>query len=286
MNRKFKNLILFALLAFLNTQGFSQVAGTPYFVPNINSVTFNYTGVDQTWTVPAGVSEIYVDVIGAQGTTITSNGGAGGRVYCKLLVTPGTTLYLTVGGQSPNNAAFYGFGGNGGYCTSSSAFSGAGGGLSAISSAPLTQANAFVIAAGGGGGNTGHAPIAHGGAGGGLIGSDGIGGFTSDKVRGIGATQTSGGAGGDIYDVNSVNPTAGTALYGGNGGIVDNTAYNGGGGGGAGYYGGGGGAGGSVAQGGGGGGSSWINPTSLALPGALNMGNVNTSGHGKITIYY
>jgi hypothetical protein len=24
----------------------------------------------------------------------------------------------------------------------------------------------------------------------------------------------------------------------------------------------------------------------LALPGASNMGNVNTSGHGKITIYY
>jgi hypothetical protein len=24
----------------------------------------------------------------------------------------------------------------------------------------------------------------------------------------------------------------------------------------------------------------------LALPGTLNMGNVNTSGHGKIVIYY
>ena len=281
-----------SFVVFFNTLGFSQMVGTPYPIPTassstITAVTFTYTGANQTWTVPAGVTEIFVDVIGAQGTTIVSLGGAGARVLCRIPVTAGNVLALTVGGQSLNNIAVYGGGGNGGRCINSTAIAGAGGGLSAISSAfPLTQANAFVVAAGGGGGNTGYSPTAHGGAAGGLTGSDGIGGFGQPRVRGRGATQTAGGSGADIYDFNSVYPTAGTALKGGNGGIVLTSTHNGGGGGGAGYFGGGGGAGGGSAQGGGGGGSSWINTTSLALPDAQNLGNVNTNGHGKITIYY
>jgi hypothetical protein len=292
MNIKFNYLLLIAFSAFFNLKGFSQAVGTPYIVPtgvgtSLASVTFNFIAGPQTWTVPSNVSEIYVEVIGAQGTTISSLGGAGGRVSCRIRVNPGDVLYLTVGGQSTNNIAVYGGGGNGGRCTNSTAIAGAGGGLSAISTASsLTQANALVVAAGGGGGNTGYSPVAHGGAGGGLTGSNGIGGFNANRVRGIGATQTSGGAGGTPYDGNSTLPTAGSALKGGNGGVVATSTHNGGGGGGAGYFGGGGGAGGGAAQGGGGGGSSWINPTSLALPGASNMGNVNTSGHGKITIYY
>jgi hypothetical protein len=292
MNIKFKYLLLIALSAFFNLKGFSQAVGTPYIVPTgagngLTSVIFPYTGLNQTWTVPSNVSEIYVEVIGAQGTTITTNGGAGGRVLCRIRVNPGDVLALTVGGQSTNNIAVYGGGGNGGRCTNSSAIAGAGGGLSAISTAfPLSQANALVVAAGGGGGNTGYSPPAHGGAGGGLTGADGIGGFSRSEVRGRGATQTAGGARGTPFDGNSTLPTAGSVLQGGNGGIVTTSTWNGGGGGGAGYFGGGGGAGGGAAQGGGGGGSSWINPTSLALPGASNMGNVNTSGHGKITIYY
>ena len=266
------------------------MVGTPYGISTTSSrtvVTFLYTGTNQTWTVPTGVSEIYVDVIGAQGTTITSLGGAGGRVLCRIRVNPGDVLAVTVGGQSPNNIAVYGDGGDGGRCTNSTAISGAGGGLSAISSAfPLTQANAFVVAGGGGGGNTGYFPTAHGGAAGGLNGADGIGGFDRSDVRGRGGSQAAGGASGSTFDGNSTLPTAGSALQGGNGGIVLTSTWNGGGGGGAGYFGGGGGAGGGAAQGGGGGGSSWINPNSSALPGASNMGNVNTSGHGKIIIYY
>ncbi len=30
-------------------------------------VTFSYTGADQTWTVPAGVTAVRVDAFGAQG---------------------------------------------------------------------------------------------------------------------------------------------------------------------------------------------------------------------------
>jgi hypothetical protein len=292
MNIKFKYLLLIALSAFFNLKGFSQAVGTPYIVPTgagngLTSVMFPYTGGNQTWTVPSGVTEIYVEVIGAQGTTITSRGGAGGRVLCRIRVSPGDVLYLTVGGQSNGRIAVYGGGGDGGYRANLNAIAGAGGGLSAISTAfPLTQANALVVAGGGGGGNTGADPIPHGGAGGGLTGADGIGGFSRSEVRGRGATQTAGGARGTPFDGNSTLPTAGSALQGGNGGIVVTSTWNGGGGGGGGYFGGGGGAGGGSAQGGGGGGSSWINPTSLALPGASNMGNVNTSGHGKITIYY
>lgn len=293
MITRIKYLVLLTLVGLYNTLCFAQMVGTPYAIPttsgsNITALTFSYKGEDQTWEVPAGVTEIYVDVVGAQGTTIVSRGGAGGRVLCKIPVTTGQILYLTVGGTSTNNIAVYGGGGNGG-TTSFGTKAGAGGGMSAISSAfPLSHANAIVIAAGGGGGNNGYSPTSHGGGGGGTDGSKGIGGFAQSQIGGDGGTQTNGGAGGIQYDSGvTAYASAGSPLKGGNGGSVVglNVAWNGGGGGGAGYYGGGGGAGGGAAQGGGGGGSSWIN-SSLTLPGALNMGNVNTSGHGKITIYY
>ena len=41
------------------------------------SCTFDYTGANQTWTVPSGVTQVTLDVYGAQGGD--SNVGVGGR---------------------------------------------------------------------------------------------------------------------------------------------------------------------------------------------------------------
>jgi hypothetical protein len=252
---------------------------------NKTLVTFNYTGAIQTWTVPAGVNFVYVEAFGAQGGNQGPNiGGRGGKVSCSLPVTPGQVLHITVGGQSSNNIAVFGFGGNGGSATNHGTVARAGGGLSGISSAdPITQANAFLIAAGGGGcASSGFA--GSGGAGGGLNGTDAPSTYGGTPTRGRGATQLAGGAAGSPFDANSILPTAGSAISGGTGGSVSglNSNWNGGGGGGAGFFGGGGAAGGGDAQGSGGGGSSW---TSNSCINVQNISNSN-SGHGYIHIYY
>ena len=250
-----------------------------------NLAEFNYTGSIQTWTVPAGVTHIFIEAFGAQGGSGGVNvGGRGGRVICTLPVTPGQVLFITVGGQSTNQNALYGFGGNGGVATAFGNFARAGGGLSGISSAnPISQANAFLIAGGGGGTGTSDWAGA-GGAGGGLNGVAGPSSYGNVPTRGGGATQTTGGVAGSAYDPQTTNPTQGTALNGGNGGIVagGSSGWNGGGGGGAGYFGGGGGVGGGNAQGSGGGGSSWTSSSCLNVQ---NTANINT-GHGKVNIYY
>lgn len=248
-------------------------------------VRFDYTGAIQTWTVPAGVTSIFVDVAGAQGGSSSPFlGGKGGKVSGLLTVAAGDVLQITVGGQSTTNIAVYGFGGNGGHSTTYGTIARAGGGLSAISTAaPVTQANALVIAAGGGGTAT-NGYAGNGGAGGGLNGISANSNYGGTPTRGGGASQTTGGVAGSIYDGNSTSPTAGSAIYGGTGGVVSgySSGWNGGGGGGAGYFGGGGGAGGGNAQGAGGGGSSW---THASCQQVANISNFNT-GHGRIIIYY
>lgn len=307
MITKLKLFLTLASIVTLHSLSYGQAAGTPFISPNRNltAVFFEYTGAIQPWTVPAGVTEIFVDVIGAQGGDIgTTEGGAGGRVRARLAVNAGDVYQITVGGKPASGTpelAVYGFGGQGGYSRFSADNSrnvgAAGGGLSGISTAsPITQGNALVIAGGGGGavfGSYQNAPteplIAHnGGAGGGTTG------FTGSNSRnyysGKGGTSTAGGAVGQPFslshlDVNTTQPTAGTVLTGGNGGIVDpnnvNTWY-GGGGGGAGYYGGGGGLAGAVYRGAGGGGSSWTAP---AATGVAHIGNFN-KGNGRVIIRY
>jgi hypothetical protein len=55
-------LVLVALLAPPRA-----AAQTPPTTPSETTVTFEYTGRPQTWTVPAGVSSARFDVFGAQG---------------------------------------------------------------------------------------------------------------------------------------------------------------------------------------------------------------------------
>lgn len=250
-----------------------------------NYIKFDYTGAIQTWTVPAGVTRIFVDVAGAQGGSGGTNiGGKGGKVSGILTVNSGDILQITVGGQSTTNIAVYGFGGNGGRSTAFNTIARAGGGLSAISTAaPVTQANALLIAGGGGGTST-NGYAGNGGAGGGLNGISANSNYGGTPTRGGGASQSAGGVAGSIYDGNSTGPTAGSAINGGTGGVVVgfSSGWNGGGGGGGGYFGGGGGAGGGNAQGSGGGGSSW---TASSVQKVANISNFNT-GNGRVVIYY
>lgn len=287
--QKLKIFFLFFLLLILSNKSFGQAVGTPYIVPSINIVQFNYTGAIQTWTVPVGVTEIFVEVVGAQGGDFNSTdrqGGAGGKVQCRLVVVPNTPLYITVGGKPLNTAIQiprYGFGGAGGNTQYTGRFGAAGGGLSAISTdQPIAHSNVLVVAAGGGGA-TGGTNTNVGGAAGGLSGSRG--GISNNAAAGRGGTQIAGGLIGDDGDVNSTEPLPGAALKGGNGGIATNAVsagWNGGGGGGAGYFGGGGGRAGGNIQGAGGGGSSWATPSAT---GVLNISNFN-KGNGFVLIRY
>ena len=279
-----KKIIVLLLLPF-----FALAQLTPQFLQlkpvYTKFVRFNYTGAIQTWTVPVGVTRIFVDVAGAQGGSAGTNvAGRGGKVSGILTVTPGDILQITVGGQPTTNIAVYGFAGNGGRSTNFGTIARAGGGLSAISTAaPVTQANALLIA-GGGGGTPTSGFAGNGGAGGGLNGISATSNYGGTPTRGGGASQTAGGVAGSPFDGNSTNPTAGTAINGGAGGIVGgfSAGWNGGGGGGAGYFGGGGAAGGGNAQGSGGGGSSWTHASVVQVS---NISNFNT-GNGRIIIYY
>jgi hypothetical protein len=240
-----------------------------------NFTVFNFNGSDQSWVVPTGVPQIFVDVIGAQGGSKGSVlGGLGGRIVANINVTDGETLLLMVGGQPINQNAVYGNGGNGGVnSTVSSLTNLAGGGMSGIFRTSVGIDNALIVAGGGGG--------AAGGKRGGNAG--GTNGENIDLRSGRGGTQTAGGIPGDILDFQTVNPTAGQKGIGGSAGHTSVGTWNAGGGGGAGYFGGGGGVAGGAAFGSGGGGSSWANTSATTN---IRNGGANNSGHGKIVIYW
>ncbi len=68
------------------------------------SRTFNYTGSPQQWTVPAGVSAVFVECLGAEGGRPSGHafGGKGGKAEAKVPVTPGDTVHVYVG-QKPSS---------------------------------------------------------------------------------------------------------------------------------------------------------------------------------------
>jgi hypothetical protein len=223
--------------------------------------TLNYTGGEQQWAVPAGVTSVQVDVKGAQGGSAGYGvPGKGGRVQTTLIVTPGETLYVYVGGQGGYNSGPGGYNG-GGACGGPT---GAGGGASDIRQGGNTLADRVVVA--GGGGGDGYYWGTNGGSGGYPEG----GGGGNGTYGGGGGTQTAGGAGGIGYK----SGTAGSLGIGG-------TFVGAGAGGGGGYYGGGGGGTDmSAIAGAGGGGSSNSQGTSTTYTDGYQSGN------GQIAITY
>lgn len=220
--------------------------------------TFVYTGAEQTFTVPGGVTSVGVVAIGGHGGAASGAAGAPADVIGSISVTPGQTLYVEVGGVGQSS----GEGGEGGFNGGGDGIAG-GGGASDVRTSPRTLGLApdprLIVAAGGGGGG-GEGPNGGGGAGGAAeeAGSEDSGGG-GNQGGGAGTSSAGGAAGSGCGGVS----TAGLLGEGGSGGSGE-AGSNGGGGGGGGLYGGGGGGGGcSFGGGGGGGGSSLVPPSGL-----------------------
>ncbi|GAB7184513.1 hypothetical protein ATKI12_4344 [Kitasatospora sp. Ki12] len=210
-----------------------------------NCARFTYSGGDQTFTVPAGVSSVYARLWGAGGGGSPSTyytgqyGGAGGGYTTgTIAVTAGQKLTVTSGqgGVMNSTTAAYGGGGAGGRggAGGGQATGATGGGMSAVWNGNYGT-TALLIAGGGGGSSPGAdaGTPAAGGGGGTNGGQD-----SRPASSGRGGTQTAGGAAATQTSCGSA--TAGSRFTGGSG--APNAGNEGGGGGGGGYYGGGGGA--------------------------------------------
>lgn len=236
---------------------------------NAQAVTYNYTGSVQTYVVPVCVTSITIDARGAQGGG--NNGGLGGQAIATIPVTPGSTLYVYVGGRP---AAQLGPGGyNGGGATLALPCGGGGDGFPGGGGSDVrttASLNDRVIVGGGGGGEGWSTGL--GGAGGGLSGTDGAASWIAG-THGKGGTQSAGGLGG-FYTGNS--QSAGSGSFGMGGDAGPPNTYCTGGGGGGGWYGGGGGY---VSAGGGG--SSYI-----SYPGSTSTSTLAgmRAGHGQVII--
>ena len=230
---------------------------------NSGSQTFNFTGAQQTWTVPAGVTSVNVNVQGAQGgNTSWGTAGLGGRVQATVPVTPGQTIIINVGGQGTTSTA----GWNGGGQPYGCGCVGGGGGASDIRIGGNALANRAIVAGGGGGaGYYWNWQNNHGGHGGGMTGEAGK---TNNNYNptycGQGGSQNAGGAGASGWGApaGTLGNGGGSAYYGASGG----GGYYGGG---SGYYG-----------GGAGGGSSYTNNQATAVTHTQGF----RQGNGVVTI--
>ena len=240
----------------------------------LEKTIYDYTGEDQRFTVPEGVTSISVKAWGAGGggynyASNANKGGGGGYSNAELTVTPGENLTIVVGSggsvcPSATNPGAIVYGG-GGQC-GDLGYGGQGGGLSGVFNGSETiyfnstsQSRTLIIAGGGGGAGAMGGVGNIGGAGGGLFGDA----SNCSGVNGMPGSQTSGGIG---YGVNG----SGSALRGGRASDSDG---GGGGGGGAGYFGGGAGTNGaSGTYGCGGGGSGYV------ITGTTTAGNGQDPG--------
>lgn len=252
-----------------STQQTVTVTNCP--APGTTTVTFNYTGSLQTWTVPPCATSARIRALGAQGgNTPSGQGGLGARMEGTFALTPGQVLQIIVGQQGNTDPNSSGGGGGSGVV---------------LNGTPL-------IVAGGGGGINGSSTIsnmqgttsANGQAGGGNSGSGGTGGGDGGgtvyngnnfSYGGRGFNAGANGSTGQNGQSSSTTTTQGSFGLGGGGGSVGAGHCNCGGGGG-GYSGGGSGA---INSSGGGGGSfnSGSSPS--------NASGVH-SGHGQIVITY
>ena len=259
-------------LGFLNRLRARRLPGFhtlgPGAGPANHSMTFNYTGAQQNFTVPTGVTHVTVKAYGGG----SGSGPGGGYVQATIPVTSGESLAILVGGNPNGATGGFNGGGNGG---GSLGFGG--GGASDVRQGGNALANRVIVAGGGGDAGTSISSCqgGAGGAGGGLVGGNGTAGGCSGGSGGGGGGQSAGGSGGGGASVGcphgfgrGKNGTLGIGGAGGPG--CGEAGYSPGGGGGGGYYGGGGGGGGAntvfpvrvqSAGGGGGGGSSYTEPS-------------------------
>jgi hypothetical protein len=286
-----------------------MLAGTD--VALADTASFSYSGAEQSWIVPTGVTSIHVVAIGGKGGAGDESqpgaiGGFGAMASGDIAVTPGQTLFVEVGGNgatatngssgAPGAGGFNGgaVGGVGDAGVNDDG-GGGGGGASDVRTTPSASggsAGSRLLVAGGGGGGGGGGQTATGGRGG-AAGQNGTAGVNSGNCTagggGTAGTATSGGAGGaaGTSDEGAAPGVASNGPAGGPGGGPG--AFGGGGGGGGGLNGGGGGGSGgfsdidthSCAAGGGGGGFTGFATT---VTGAALAGD--TTGVPSVTFTY
>ena len=272
----------------------TNLAGSSSWSTATNSTTdgvsnYTYLGVDQTFTVPAGVTSLKVKLSGASGSTgenwggpnvlgcqgaygcFDNLGGSGGVGTATIAVTPGAVYtvcpggsgYYTTGGWNrgaPGGGSHPGYGGWGG---------GGGGKTDIILGATSCAYRGFLVAPGGGGGGGNFGAINYFGTAGGRAGNGGYNGDTGSAgllcwiggAGGGGGGATQAGAGGA-----GVNDGADACGYLASTQINNYTGFNGGSdgwggaGSGGGLAGGKGGGGGGAGYNGGGGGSTRMLP--------------------------
>src|ERR1051325_2038861 len=126
--------------------------------------TFQYTGGEQRLSIPATVSTVHIDAVGAAGgSNGLAPGGLGGTANADVTVTPGQFLFVEVGGAGGDGAGGSGSAGwNGGRAGGTGAVGNGGGGagasdvrtVSCVPSCPgdpASLSSRLLVAAGGGG---------------------------------------------------------------------------------------------------------------------------------------
>jgi len=249
----------------------------------------NYTGGQQTYVVPAGVTKVQIEAYGSQ-AGLSGRGGAGGmggKATGTITVTPGETLYVYAGGSA-------GYNGGGSSSCYGTLDGGIGGGASDVRQGGTGYINRVVVAGGGGGKGGGESITSYGiggtgGEGGAVTGGNGGTGGCGTVcpgnygVIGIGGTQSAGGGGGANYSGGSANSGSGNGT-GGNATAYTVNHHVCGGGGGGGYYGGGAGGESWYSGGaGGGGGSSWVTASATVV--SYVAGTRTGDGYVIITPY-
>ncbi len=276
LRQRFSGITLLGLLLLLGTtQGLWA-----------QTVTFNYTGSVQSYTVPPGVNSVTIDANGAQGGG--SNGGAGGlgaQMTGTFSVTPGEVLSVVVGQQGllqvGGNAQNSSGGGGGSFVfrtgpTLLVAAGGGGGKCNWTSSGPLHAAAAGQVTTAGGASSDGNA--------GGTAGAGGNAGLFSSVACAGGGTGWVSNGGGPYGGLGYNTWTGGPGFCGGGGGGCGGVGGYGGGGGGGNHYGGGGGGGGYSGGGGG------TDPTHGGGGGSFSIGTSQSntvgarSGNGVVII--
>jgi hypothetical protein len=300
IHRRARLLVVGLLLASTTVTALLAAQGSAY----ASGTTFTYVNHEQTYTVPAGVTSVTINAVGAPGGAGTARGpgstsgpgGDGASVTATVPVSPGQILYVEVGGPgtAPTTppttqggctgagTAFNG-GGTGADC------GGGGGGASDVRTCSMvtcpnvTPDTRLVVAGGGGGGGGSQGPVATGGTGGNAgdttVTGAGPGGTgcPPSPVSCIGGQGGNGGFG-PPPGGSTCPGGSGTAGQGGGGscGSLSIQGFSAGGGGG--YDGGGEGGDSAVAGGGGGAGSSyWI-------PGAVDTSMTDPTNAPSVTI--
>ena len=144
----------------------------------------------QTWAVPAGVTEVQLEVWGAQGGTYSSyTGGLGGYSVGTLSHLEGVnSLNVYVGGAGTTTTAA-GYNGGGAGVSSGRG----GGGATDIRVNGTTLYDRIIVAGGGGGAGVSYGSTYPAGCGGGLYGGDGYYNYT-DGTYVTGNYRSGGGA--------------------------------------------------------------------------------------------